>query len=152
MKTKLQTALAALAPSISIRTIWEHDEDHDSFIFRKGNALHGEDPDDWQQWQSEVRATAIVNGDELTGSAYLGAIWEKYGDDPATTNPEISGYENQNTVEALKELLTAIEALDGSASYLLRQCLTNQIGDALAYLKAEAQRSYDEQQAARATV
>jgi hypothetical protein len=107
MKTALQTSLTHLAPSIVIETLWEHDPDAHSewkTLAAPGNALHGEDPDNWECWQSEVRARAIWNGTLLTGSAYLGGTWEKAGDDPRKSNPEISGYEPQMTDEALTEL------------------------------------------------
>jgi hypothetical protein len=107
MKTALQTSLTHLAPSIVIETHWEHDPDAYSdwkTLAAPGNCFHGEDPDDWEAWQSELRATAIWNGTFLTGSAYLGSTWEKAGDDPRKSNPEISGYEPQMTDEALTEL------------------------------------------------
>lgn len=107
MKTELQKKLATLYGGISIETIWSHDEDA-SFtkhgMTEPGGCFHGEDPDDWQAWQSEVRASAIYNGEIVSGSAYLGGTWEKYGDNPAESNPEISGYEPQMTQEALEEL------------------------------------------------
>ncbi len=101
-KTDLQQRLATIAPGISIETIWEHDED--GAFNRNEEWTNGEDPDDWQCWQSEVRASAIVNGELVYGSAYMGGTWEKYGDNPHQSNPEISGYEPQMTVEALEEL------------------------------------------------
>jgi len=103
MKTPLQTHLATIAPSISVKTIWEHDPDlHD--IRKDCDGFENEDPADWQAWQSEVRASAIIGGKTLSGSAYLGGTWEKYGDHPAASNPEISGYEAQMILEALSEL------------------------------------------------
>ena len=140
MKTPLQIALAALAPSISIRTIWEHDPDPSfSELSGPGLAFENEDPDEWSPWQSEVRATAIVNGDEITGSAYMGGTWEKAGNDPATSNPTISGYENQMTQEALEELMGQIPAGSG---YL------KEFTAALAYLDEAARREYEAQRAA----
>lgn len=107
MKTALQKQLAKVAPSLCILTLWEHDQDASSEwreLSKPGNCFEGEDPEDWQAWQSEVRATCIYDGEEITGSAYLGGTWEKAGDDPAESNPEISGYEPQMTAEALEEL------------------------------------------------
>ena len=104
MKTELQKHLTTLCPSISIETVWDHDDSPDMEIFRKGGALEKEDKDDWQCWQSEIRATAIVSGEIITGSDYLGSTWEKYGDSPAESNPEISGYERQMTITALQDL------------------------------------------------
>ena len=105
MKTALQLALAAVAPSVSIVTLWEHDPDSRfSELTGPGYCFEDEDPDDWTPWQSEIRATAILEGEEITGSGYLGGTWEKARDNPVESNPEISGYENQMTVEALEEL------------------------------------------------
>lgn len=61
-------------------------------------------PDDFTAWRSEVRASAIVAGKLVSGSAYLGGIWEKCGDKAADSNPEISGYLPQMIEEALREL------------------------------------------------
>lgn len=109
MKTELQKQLAKIAPSICIQTLWEHD--HDCRDIRDDcDGFDDEDPDDWQAWQSEVRATCIHEGEEITGSAYLGGTWEKAGDHPETSNPEISGYEHQMTVEALDELAKGLPA------------------------------------------
>jgi hypothetical protein len=134
MKTPLQLALATIAPSISIRTIWEHMHD----IREDCEGFDGEDPNDWQAWQSEVRATTIHKGEEITGSAYLGGTWEKAGDNPAESNPDISGYENQMTVEALEDLPE------------LSEDLAAQVCAAIEYLKQEAHRAYDAQHAALA--
>ena len=103
MKTELQKKLAKTSPSIAISTLWEHDHDlHD--IRKDCDGMDDENPEDWQAWQSEVRAMVIHEGEELTGSAYLGGTWEKAEDHPETSNPDISGYEPQMTVEALEEL------------------------------------------------
>lgn len=73
--------------------------------------MEDEDPDDWQAWQSEVSASAIINGEEVSASAYLGGTWEKATDHPETSNPDISGYEPDMTAEALGELLTLAPTL-----------------------------------------
>jgi len=126
MKTELQKQLAKIAPSICIETLWEHD--HDLRDIRKDcDGFDDENPDDWQAWQSEVRAICIYDGEEITGSAYLGGTWEKAGDHPETSNPEISGYEHQMTVEALEGL--AKEPPIASAS-----SLQDQIRAALSFL------------------
>jgi hypothetical protein len=135
MKTALQKHLAALAPSIAIRTIWEHDPDHHD-IRKDCDGFDDENPADWQAWQSEIRATAIVGGDEISGSAYLGGTWEKAGDNPAESNPEISGYELQMTDEALCDLAHSIPGTSP---------IHAEIQSALDYLKAESRRAYDEQ-------
>jgi hypothetical protein len=134
MKTELQKQLAQLAPSVSLQTIWEHDPD--LWDIRKDcDGFDDENPDDWQAWQSEIRATAICNGEEITGSAYLGGTWERYGDNPEESNPTISGYEPQMIVEALENLPEATEEIAG------------QICAAIAFLQDDMRRSYDEQRA-----
>lgn len=123
MKTKLQKELATIAPCISISTIWEHDPGHTD-IRSDCDGIDDENPDDWQAWQSEIQALAIVNGEQITGSAYLGGTWEKAGDDPAISNPEISGYENHMTIEALEELgeqTTELE-ISNQAIAAIRHC------------------------------
>lgn len=107
MQTELQKTIAKIAPNISIKTIWEDDPDAWSEwreLSKPGNCFDGEDRDNWQPWQSEIRAACICEGREITGSAYLGGTWERAGDNPAISNPEISGYERQMTEEALREL------------------------------------------------
>jgi hypothetical protein len=137
MKTQLQKELAQIAPSICIETIWEHDPDlHD--IRKDCDGMEDEDPADWQAWQSEIRATAIQAGEEVTGSAYLGGTWEKAGDNPATSNPNISGYEPQMTVEALTELL-AITSILGRAT-------RNQINEAIIHVERMMQVEWKAQQ------
>ena len=100
MKSPLQTTLKTLAPSICIETHWSIDE----YADRMSDACDGADPandDDWTAWQSEVRATAILDGDMIQGTDYLGGTYERIGDDPAITNPEISDM----VVNAVTELL-----------------------------------------------
>ena len=104
MKSPLQTTLQTLAPSINIETHWSIDEDADPV----SDACDGEDPandDDWTAWLSEVRATAVLAGDMIHGTDYLGGIYKRIGDDPAISNPEISGYESDMVVNAVTELL-----------------------------------------------
>ena len=104
MKSPLHTTLQTLAPSICIETHWSIDE----FADRMSDACDGEDPandDDWTAWLSEVRATAVLAGDMIQGTDYLGGTYERIGDDPAITNPEISGYESDMVVNAVTELL-----------------------------------------------
>lgn len=133
MKTTLQHALATVAPSIRIRTIWEHDLDAGD-PRKDGDWLEeNANPDDWQAWQSEIRATCIINGDEVTGSAYLGGTWEKSGDYPGESNPTISGYENEMTMEALEEL----------ESHVTDDATLAQIQAAIGRCKKEAQRIID---------
>lgn len=104
---ELLATLAKLAPSIGIETIWEHDD----FCGPISKDCHGytkADDDDWQAWQSEVRASAIVEGKTVSGSAHLGGTWEKVWDHPGLSNPEISGYLPQMIIEALEELLPQV--------------------------------------------
>jgi len=112
MKTKLQATLATIAPSISIQTEWSHDSDLRD-IRKDCDGMDDENPEDWQAWQSEVSASAIVNGEIVSASAYLGGTWEKAGDNPYESNPDISGYESGMTAEALTELLTLAPAYSG---------------------------------------
>ncbi len=100
----LLARLAVLAPSVSIETIWEHDTDIHPDIRKDCDMPADTDPDDWQAWQSEVRASCIVAGALVSGSEYMGGTWEKFGDDPAESNPEISGYLPQMIEAALEEL------------------------------------------------
>lgn len=139
MKTQLQKELAKIAPSIAIRTIWEHDCDMTD-IRDDCDGMDDEDPEDWQAWQSNVQCTAIVNGDEIEGNAYLGGTWEKAGDLPEYSNPEISGYESQMTIEALEELLTIF-------SPAVHRSLAGEIERAIAYCNEQARISYDKQRA-----
>jgi hypothetical protein len=124
MKTELQKKLAKVAPSIAISTLWEHD--HDLRDIREDcDGFDDENPEDWQAWQSEVKATVIHEGEELTGSAYLGGTWEKAEDHPETSNPEISGYELQMTVDAFEELakrLTETSPLHAEISAAIALC------------------------------
>jgi hypothetical protein len=103
MKTKLQLQLATIAPSISIQTFWSHDNDSGP-ISKECDGFDPSEDDEWQCWQCEIKATVIVEGNEVSGSAYLGGTWEKYGEHPSSSNPEISGYEPQMTEEALDDL------------------------------------------------
>jgi hypothetical protein len=113
MKTNLQKQLAAIAPAISIKTIWERDT-YASFneLAQPGCCFENEKREDWSCWQSEVRALAIVDGEEISGEDNMGGTWEKSGDDPATSNPDISGYEPQMTHAAIENLLSQVGDLD----------------------------------------
>jgi hypothetical protein len=104
--SELLAELAKVAPSVSIETVWEHDDDADDSFF----ADNGQDADDFTAWQSEVCATAIVAGKAVSGSAYLGGTWEKACDHPAESNPEISGYLPQMIEEALRNLAKEVPA------------------------------------------
>jgi len=139
MKTKLQLSLARVAPGISIRTIWEHDNEH-SDIRDDCDGFDDEDPDDWQCWQSEVRAMTVIGGEEVTGSAYLGGTWEKADDAPEVSNPEISGYELQMTVEALEELAGQCPA---------DVVTTSQIEAAISHCLEQSEKEYAKQMADR---
>ena len=129
--TALQSALVAIAPSICLSTIWTPDEAPDWSLFEPGNALDDQNPDAWQCWQSEVRACAIIGGAPVTGSEYMGGTWEKYGDNPAESNPTISGYEPQMAEEALNELAVAAA---GHIAAPNRVAVLAEIGAALAFV------------------
>jgi len=140
MKTQLQKELAKIAPSISIETIWEHDEDAAcdwKFLSQPGNCFHGEDSDDWECWQSEVKATAIQDGDKVSGNAYMGGTWEKYGDNPAISNPTISGCEMGHTEDALRDLRELVSITDTNTR--------NQIDKAIAHIETKMRESYEAQ-------
>lgn len=122
MKTELQKKLATLAPHVSVHTIWSHDLDLRD-IRQDCCGMDDEDPEDWQAWQSEIRAMAVVDGEEVSGSDYLGGTWERAGDVPEESNPTISGYEPQMTREALSQLLPLCQS---------DEALTAQIESALA--------------------
>jgi hypothetical protein len=109
MKTKLLDLLKTVAPQIAMSIAWEVETNPDISIFARGQGLDGEDPDGWTCWQSTVTASAIAGGVMLEANAYLGGTWERYGDDPAEVNPEISGYLPQMAKEALTELALRLE-------------------------------------------
>jgi len=132
MKTELQKQLATIAPSIDIHTIWSRDYDdkwEDPILEKK----------DWKCWQSEIRASLIVDGEQVSGSAYMGGTWEKAGDKPAVSNPEISGYEPQMTQEALEDLAKLLPA---------KHPAKKQITDAVQHVRIMMRKAYEEQMAA----
>lgn len=126
--------LNKLAPDITFETEWEPDlccQD----IRQDCQGFDDEDPDNWQAWQSEVRATCIQDGKKVSVSTYLGGTWEKAGDDPQESNPDISGYLPQLLEEAATEL--------GGQLYSSR--LRGQCDAAATFLKTELQSRYNEQ-------
>jgi hypothetical protein len=145
MKTELQKSLATLAPSIAIETRWSPDFDSGP-ISKECDGFDPSDDHKWGAWQSEIRATATINGEEISGNAYLGGTFELYDDNPAESNPTISGYENQMTAEALQELQSDLEALEATV-FPHGERLIAEIEAALAYLKEEARKSYEAQRA-----
>lgn len=140
-RTELQKALATIAPWISIRTIWKHDTDCGP-ISKECDGFKKSDDREWQAWQSNVRAIAIVNGEMREGNSYLGSTFEKAGDIPEESNPDISGYENQMTVKALEELGCEIVKSQQAEPGLLVQIVR-----AVEHCKREAQIRYDKQRA-----
>lgn len=137
MKTdKLLKTLATIAPGISIETIWGHDDD------AKWDCDAPDiNPDDFQAWQSEVRAAAIVGGKLIYGSAYLGGTWEKFGDNPSESNPEISGYFMQMAEEAITELKERVKR----ENFRPLDALIIECELAAQYLQRAMRESYDEQ-------
>jgi hypothetical protein len=101
MKTKKEiiSLLERSTPFVSIETIWEHDDD-----CKWGIESDELDEDDFQAWQSEVRATLIDQGKMYSGSGYLGGTWIKYGESPEQHDPDIGGFFQQKCVEALEDL------------------------------------------------
>lgn len=130
-KTLLEK-LAQVAPSISIETIWSHDDEP-----FEGDWTKGEDQDDWQCWRSEVKASAIVGGKLICESEHLGGTWEKYASHPAKSNPDISGYFPQMACEAICNLGKLSESEKIQSEALL----------AVALLKTEMRQRYDGQTA-----
>lgn len=130
--TLLLERLAAVAPQIAIETIWQYDHDEPW----EGDWTKGEDQADWQCWQSEVRASAICAGQLIEGSAHLGGTWEKYGDCPSRTNPDISGYLPQMIDEALDELKLQCPKAGNTS---------RQITKAISLLKTEMRERYEAQ-------
>jgi len=116
---RLIEALGTIAPQIEIGVLWSADTCADFRIFDKGNALENEKREDWQPWETEVRATAILNGKRVTGSAYLCGTWEKFGDNPKETNPDVSGYLKSMIGDALAELMEQLNPEKYSHSPLL---------------------------------
>ena len=134
MQTELQKTIAKIASNIFIQTLWEGDPDAWNEwreLSKPDNCFDGESRDDWQPWKSEIRVACICEGQEITGSAFLGGTWEKAGDHPALSNPDISGFERQMTEEALRELLNemSITGVDGSVTPI-----RDQIHKAIAHL------------------
>lgn len=127
MKTRLQKELAEIAPNISIETIWEHDPDSRFSEYgatEPGGCFENEDPDDWQCWQSEIRASVISGGEIVTGSAYLGGTWVRAEDIPWKSDPDIGGYELQMTQEALQEMPSDTPHLQSALDHVRAQ-MTN---------------------------
>ena len=102
--TATYLAHATTAPSLLITVTWEHDPDDRWDDPLNADWTKGEDPSDWQAWQTTVTAAVVVSGRLVAGHDYLGGTWEKFGDDPRQTNPHISGYLPQMVEAALKEL------------------------------------------------
>ncbi len=132
----LYAKLATLAPSIAFSTLWEHDTD------AKWNI---DDPsldrDDFQAWQTDTSARAIVGGKVLEGNGYLCGTWIEFGETPAKVNPEISGY--------------LLQKLDEAAQDLARQCadydtdnagLQVQLADVRTFLKDTMRAEYEADQ------
>ena len=141
MNKELKEKLAAIAPSVAFNVIWTHDED--ARWSDLAEVMQDENPDDWQAWQSEVTAEAIVDGTELTASTYLGGTWEKYGDNPWESNPDISGYLPQMLEKSVDELLKQLIQTDSKVG--------KELLAAEAFLKDYMRKRYDEQIANRAS-
>lgn len=110
--------LATELPFVSIETIFESDADAVWDV--ESDDL---DEDDFEAWNTEIKATAIHNGKLLQGSGYLGGTWTKYGDYP---DASIGGYFPQMCQEALRELAKnmADAGAAESAVIMVRGCAT----------------------------
>lgn len=141
MITELLERLRAVAPSVAITTIWEEEDDPDTSIFNVGWALELEDPCNWVCWESEVRAEAVVAGRLVSGSDYLCGTWERFGDNPAVTNPYISGYFPQKAEEALRQLRQQVG--DHEGDQCRRLCV--ELTDAIAVVREHMREEYEKQ-------
>ena len=106
-RTPLKNTLRQIAPNVAIHTCWSLDPDSSgewNEMTQPGNCFEGESREDWTPWQAEIKVIAVVDSEQVTCSVYMGGIWEKEGDEPRFSNPEISGYKNQMTREALQDL------------------------------------------------
>lgn len=105
--TPLKNILRRIAPNVAVHTCWSIDPDCER-EFREmaqpGRCFDGESRDDWTPWEAEIKVIAIVDSEQVTCSSHMGGIWEKEGDEPQVSNPQVSGYENQMTVAALQNL------------------------------------------------
>lgn len=134
-KAEILKRLATIAPSIAIKTDWTHDPDSRwSDISQCFDP--DEDPDGWEPWNSEITASAIHGGKLATGSAYLGGTWERFGDNPEESNPDISGYAPQMIEEALSELLQEVSD---------NQRIREECEAAIAYVKEWMRKDYERQ-------
>jgi len=107
-------------PQVALSTLWEPDEDarfDEHGMTKPGGCFYQEDPEDWQAWQSEVRAVCIFDGRVYQGSSYMGGSWYRDEDEPQASDPEIGGYYPQMVCEALEEL-AAYEGNPHSAAIL----------------------------------
>lgn len=122
--TGIPPELKTAAPSIAFRITWEHDEDAPTGpnpdditnIYNPDNGLDGEDPDDWQAWQTDVSAACIIAGELRAGHDYLSGTYERAIDDPTESNPTISGYLPDMLDRALDEL----DRIPGSPDHEIR--------------------------------
>jgi hypothetical protein len=83
--------------------------------------------DDWQAWTAEVRASATSDDRDVSVSAFLCGVWAGADELPEESNPTVSGYEIDLTIQALGDLATRID------DYSLLQ---NDIEDLVKHLKA----------------
>ena len=115
-------ALRKAAPSIAFSIHWEHDEDAGP-IHKECDGFTAAEADEWQAWQSEVRAECIIDGETRTGSDYLGGTFEKADDVPEESNPFISGYLPDMIDRALDELAAQIGSAHADEITAARQVL-----------------------------
>lgn len=116
MKTELDSKqlialVASVAPFVCVCTIWTHDECSGP-ISKECDGFTSDEDDDWTAWNSEVRASLIQDGEMISVSDFLGGTFEKAGDDPAQSNPDISGYFS----DMLFSALTGLRALAKDAA------------------------------------
>jgi len=124
--TQLQRQLRTITPHIVIQTIWEHDTDLVD-IRTDTDGMDDADPTHWQAWIAEVRASATYMDQDISGSAFLCGIWERADDLPEESNPTVSSYEIDLTIEALYDLAAQ---LNDDCNYL------HSINDLINHLKS----------------
>lgn len=119
--------LAKVAPSISFSVTWERDP-----YFRWDG--DGPDPadEDYEAYDVDVYARAVMGGEALEGVAHLGGSYSK----PGHHDPDVHGYLNQLLDEALDEL---------GKNMLVGLSLSKQIKKAQALLKQEREKAYKRQ-------
>lgn len=115
MKTRLQKALARIAPSIALEIVWTRSNKHDA------------DPV-WRSWAGEVCATAIWEGEAYRSRSRGWKVFVQNGSSPAD-NPEAAMDGREPTL-----VQDALENLDDALPINARQA-QNEVRAALNHVK-----------------